>query len=288
MHLVLIRAAVIAALSFSSLQVLAQNKNAKSETYKDIIEKAYNLSLQKDRQQALNILANAIQKESRTPAVAELKKTVQDIGHVFFSDKAQSLYETAVSMRRTDLQQSQTKMNEALRIEPDNFEILNEAARLMIAKNDCASAAELVQKQLRIINFDEELNLTMAQALACQSKWPEYLLLFDAYGPKKSSLAKYWWPLETERYLAAKNTTKALESLVSLKKLDPKYPEVFYWQWRIDQGLQKKNKEDALKYVMTCKNISANQYRQYMMDPALCRRTIEVDGELKGMNGSAE
>lgn len=287
MHLILIRAAVIAALSFSA-PALAQNKATKSETYKDIIEKAYNLSLQKDRQQALNILANAIQKESRTPAVAELKKTVHDIGHVFFSDKAQSLYETAVSMRRTDLQQSQIKINEALRIEPDHFEILNEAARMMIAKNDCASAAELVQKQLRIINFDEELNLTMAQALACQAKWPEYLLLFDAYGPKKSSLAKYWWPLEIERYLAAKNSSKAQESLASLKKLDPKYPEYFYWQWRIDQGLQKKNKEDALKYVMTCKNISANQYRQYMMDPALCRRTTEVDGELKGMNGSAE
>lgn len=288
MHLVLIRAAVIAALSFSSSLVLAQNKAAKSETYKDIIEKAYNLSLQKDRQQALNILANAIQKESRTPAVQELKKTVQDIAHIFFSDKAQSLYETAVSLRRTDLQQAQTKMNEALRIEPDNFEILNEAARLLIAKNDCNAAADLVQKQLRIISFDEELNLTLAQALACQSKWSDYLIIFESYGPKKSSLAKFWWPLELERYLSAKNITKAQESLASLKKADAKYPEAFYWQWRIDQGLQKKNKEDALKYVMSCKNISANQYRQYMMDPALCRRTTEVDGELKGMNGSAE
>lgn len=288
MHLVLIRAAVIAALSFSSSLVLAQNKAAKSETYKDIIEKAYNLSLQKDRQQALNILANAIQKESRTPAVQELKKTVQDIAHIFFSDKAQSLYETAVSLRRTDLQQAHTKMNEALRIEPDNFEILNEAARLLIAKNDCNAAADLVQKQLRIISFDEELNLTLAQALACQSKWSDYLIIFESYGPKKSSLAKFWWPLELERYLSAKNITKAQESLASLKKADAKYPEAFYWQWRIDQGLQKKNKEDALKYVMSCKNISANQYRQYMMDPALCRRTTEVDGELKGMNGSAE
>ena len=288
MHLVLIRAAVIAALSFSSSLVLAQNKAAKSETYKDIIEKAYNLSLQKDRQQALNILANAIQKESRTPAVQELKKTVQDIAHIFFSDKAQSLYETAVSLRRNDLQQAHTKMNEALRIEPDNFEILNEAARLLIAKNDCNAAADLVQKQLRIISFDEELNLTLAQALACQSKWSDYLIIFESYGPKKSSLAKFWWPLELERYLSAKNITKAQESLASLKKADAKYPEAFYWQWRIDQGLQKKNKEDALKYVMSCKNISANQYRQYMMDPALCRRTTEVDGELKGMNGSAE
>lgn len=288
MHLVLIRAAVIAALSFSGSQVLAQNKGVKSETYKDIIEKAHNLSLQKDRQQALNILANAIQKESRTPAAQELKKTVQDISHVFFSDKAQSLYETAVSLRRTDLQQSQVKMNEALRIEPDNFEILNEAARLLIARNDCNAAADLVQKQLRIISFDEELNLTYAQALACQSKWADYLTVFESYGPKKSSLAKFWWPLELERYLSAKNYSKAQESLASLKKADSKYPEIFYWQWRIDQGLQKKNKEDALKYVMSCKNISANQYRQYMIDPALCRRTTEVDGELKGMNGSAE
>ncbi|MFS4458966.1 tetratricopeptide repeat protein [Bdellovibrio sp. HCB2-146] len=282
------RAAVVAALSFSSPLLLAQSKPAKSETYKDIIEKAYNLSLQKDRQQALNILANAIKKESRTPAVSELKKAVNDIGHVFFSDKAQQLYETSVSMRKSDPTQALAKMNEALRIEPDNFDILNETARLMIAKGDCAGAAELVQKELKVINFDEELNLTLAQAYACQSKWTEYQMLFEIHGPKKSSLAKYWYPLEIERFLSLKNTVKAQESLASLRKLDPKYPEAPYWQWRIDQALQKKNRDEALKYVMSCKNISANQYRQYMMDPALCRRVTEFDGELKGMNGSAE
>lgn len=288
MLIVLLRAAVVAALSFSSASLLAQPKTAKSETYKDIIEKAYNLSLQKDRQQALNILANAIKKESRTPAVGELKKAVSDIAHVFFSDKAQQLYETSVSMRKTDPAQALVKMNEALRIEPDNFEIMNEAARLMIAKGDCAAAADLVLKELKIISFDEELNLTLAQAYACQNKWTDYQIIFEAYGPKKSSLAKYWFPLEIERFLSLKNTAKAQESLGSLRKLDPKYPEIPYWQWRIDQALQKKNRDEALKYVMSCKNISANQYRQYMIDPALCRRVTEFDGELKGLNGSAE
>ncbi|HWU44304.1 MAG TPA: hypothetical protein VN132_12725, partial [Bdellovibrio sp.] len=108
------RAATLAALLFS--RPLFAQPNAKAETYKDIIEKAYNLSLQKDRQQALNILLSALQKETRPQNIAELRKVLSDVSHVFFSDKAQQLYETGISFRKTDLNQAQTKLTEALRI----------------------------------------------------------------------------------------------------------------------------------------------------------------------------
>ena len=78
-----LRAALVAALCFSSTTSLAQNKASKSETHKDIIAKAYNLSLQKDRQQALLILNAAIKKETRPQAVAELKKQLQNLHRSF-------------------------------------------------------------------------------------------------------------------------------------------------------------------------------------------------------------
>ena len=288
MRSVILRAALGVALFIPAPASFAQTKTPKSETYKDIIEKAYNLSLQRDRQQALNILSSAIQRESRPQASAELKKAVSDVAHVFFSDKAQQLFETGVSLRRTDLNQALDKVTEASRIEPDNFLIVNELARLMVAKGDCKSAQETVQKPLLLVGFDEELKLSLAQALACQGKWLEYQKLIDPVAVKKSPLQKFWWALEAERFIAAKNLTKAQEALNNLKKADEKYPEYHYWSWRLGTLTKKANLEEAQKYVMSCKNISANQYRQYMIDPMLCRHLTEVESELKGSNGASE
>nr|BFD57932.1 hypothetical protein CKG001_00390 [Bdellovibrio sp. CKG001] len=288
MKLKFLRAAVLAALTLSSPFVFAQAKAPKSETYKDIIEKAYNLSLQRDRQQALNILSSAIQRETRPQAVSELKKTVNEVSNIFFSDKAQQLFETGVSLRKSEINQALDKVAEAARIEPDNFPIVNELSRLMIAKGDCKGGLETVRKQLLVVPFDEELKLTQAQALACQSKWVEYQKVIDSVAVKKSSQQKFWYALEVQKYLELNSPVKAQESLALLKKADDKYPESFYWIWKVSQMQKSPNTEEAQKYVMTCKNISANQYRQYMIDPMLCRRITEVEGDLKGIHGTSE
>lgn len=288
MTLSLLRAALVAALSISSVLGFAQGKNSKSETYKDIIQKAYNLSLQRDRVQALNILSSALQRETRAPAQAEIKKTMQDISTVFFSDKAQAIFEISVSLRKTDINQAQDKINEASRIEPDNFTILNEQARLHIAKGDCRAAQENIRKFLLLVPFDEELKLSMAQAWTCQGKWIEYQKIADTVAIKKSSFAKYWYALEVEKNIDLRNYAKALENLNNIKKIDEKYPELAYWTWKWGQAQKKAKSEDAQKYVMACKNISANHYRQYMIDPMLCRRVSDVESELKGINGTSE
>lgn len=114
----------MAALFLSATWVQAQTKDKKSETSQDIIEKAQNLILQRDRAQAINILANAIKRESgRSQSVVELKKTLNEIAALFFSDKAQQLYEVGITLKRTDLNQALQKITEALRMEPDNSKI---------------------------------------------------------------------------------------------------------------------------------------------------------------------
>ncbi|WP_413583064.1 hypothetical protein [Bdellovibrio sp. HCB288] len=279
-----LKAALGAAFLFSS-PAFSQSK---AETYKDIIEKAYNLSLQKDRQQALNILTAAIARETRPAAQTELKKAALDVAHVFFSDKAQQLYETSISLKKTDLNQALAKLNEAQRIEPDNQTVLTELARLHVAKNDCSNAMEVLAKPLKVISFDDELRLANAQSQACSGQWIDFAKNPEALDPKKSPYQKFWMILSVEHQLKLKNAAKANELAQNLVKLDPKYPEAHYWTWKTSQVLKKSNVEEAQKYVMACKNISASQYRQYMIDPMLCRRTTEVEGEIKGMNGTTE
>ncbi|WP_413576442.1 hypothetical protein ACLVWU_00200 [Bdellovibrio sp. HCB290] len=277
-----------AALGAAFLLPLPTFSQSKSETYKDIIEKAYNLSLQKDRQQALNILTAAIARETRPAAQTELKKAALDVAHIFFSDKAQQLYETSISLKKTELNQALGKLNEAQRIEPDNLTILTELARLHIAKNDCSNAFDLLVKPMKMIPFDDELRLANAQSQVCLGQWLEYAKNPESLDSRKSPYQKFWMVLGIEQQLKLKNLSKASELAQNLVKLDVKYPESHYWVWKVSQVLKKSNVDEAQKYVMACKNSSASQYRQYMIDPMLCRRTTEVEGEIKGMNGTVE
>jgi Putative Zn-dependent protease, contains TPR repeats len=283
-----LRAALVAALCFSSTTSLAQNKAGKSETHKDIIAKAYNLSLQKDRQQALLILNSAIKKETRPQAVTELKKTASELAQIFLSDKAQQLFEMGISLRKTDPNQALAKLNEASRAEADNSAVVNELARLLIGKNDCSGAKEALSKLTLLLPYDEELKLTNAQALLCQGTSFELNQAVSGVDMKKSPLALFWYSVDIEKAVKEANFVKAQESQTALQKLDPKYPESLYWNWKIAFLQKRKNLESAQKYVMSCKNISASQYRQYMIDPMLCRHLSEVESEIKGLNGTSE
>lgn len=284
------RAALFGAALFffqGSISVSAENKSKKAETSKDIIEKAYNLSLQKDRSQSINILVNAIKQENaRNGNTVELKKALQQVSYLFYSDRAQQAYELALSLRRTDPGQALQKMNEALRIESDNLTLFNEMQRMVLIKGDCSAALESLSKERLQDPFDEHLILLQAQAHACLNQWEEYKKVRDLFDTKKSSLAKFWQPLEIELAFYEKNTTKAKELIAALQKLDEKYPDLHYWQWRIASNGERPPL--AQRYIKECKNMSATLYRQYMTDVNLCRRVAEVEAAAKNSNGTNE
>lgn len=258
-------------------------KESKSETYKDIIEKAQNLSLQKDRQQAVNILLAALKKETKPSAVLDIKRSILDMSHMFLSDKAQQLYESAISLKKNDLNQGLDKIGEAHKLEPDNLKIVLEQSRMLMRKDDCRSGVENLYKFLRLEEIDEDLALAHAQGLACLSKWTEVVRLSELH--KKKHLEVYWGVLDVERLIFEKSFIRAQELLNHVGKLDPAYPELSYWEFRLRQ-LQKLNVLDAgVKYLANCKNISAVQYRKYMIDPMLCSRVQFVESEMKNANG---
>jgi predicted Zn-dependent protease len=276
------RAAVLAALFIfggpASGQAQTKAKIKKSETYQDIIEKSQNLILQKDRQQAVNILINAIRREGpKSAGAAELKKTLNEATTLFLSDKAQQIYEVGVTLKRTDIGQAQQKMAEGLKLEPDNLLFWIEQARVQIAKGDCSGADDTATKARAQNPYYEELNLVQAQASLCLNKILDYQKIVEAQDIKKSSFAKFWSLMEAEHLWKEKSFLKSQELAAQVKKMDAGYPEVEYWLWKNDQSLKKKNPVEAEKYVMACKNISAHLFRQYMIDPMLCRRVAETE-----------
>lgn len=259
----------------------------KTESYKDIIEKAQNLSLQKDRQQATVILVQALKRETPTSkAYSELKKALNDNVGVFYSEKTQQLYELAISIRKIDLIQAQAKITEALRLEPDNQTVLLENVRIVLAKGDCTTATELLQK-MRLFNpFEEAILLAQAQAAICSNDIAKYFAVRSQVEQKKWQYARDWQGLDLERLIREKNLSKAKEAFQQLQKMDPLNPELAYWEWKIDIDGGRKNDLAAEKYLNTCKNIAAGQYRKYLSDALLCRRTKEIESFLKKANGS--
>jgi tetratricopeptide (TPR) repeat protein len=264
-------------------QAKIETKSKKSETSKDIIEKAYNLSLQKDRSQAISILVGAAKQEgTRNGNTQDLLKALQQVSYLFYSDRAQQNFELALSLRRTDLPQAQQKIAEALRVEPDNLSVFNEMLRMLLIKGDCSGALDGVAKQRLENPFDENLFLIQAEAQACLGKWDAYAKTRDAFDAKKSSAGKAWAELEVEYQLFSKNLSKAKESVSQLQKMDSKYPELFYWQWRVFSGSERA--AAAEKYLKECKNMTANLYRQYMTNVNLCRKVVEVETASKNTN----
>ena len=249
------------------------------ETYPETIQKARNLILQKNRPQALDVLVAALKNEkSNSIGFRELKKNIQEISRIFFTEKAQQVYEFSLSLKRADLAQALTKINEALRLEPENFTLLLEAARQNLIKSDCKTALELAQKTQIINPWDNELNLILAQAKMCQNDLPGYASIKEG---AVISGSIPWLSLEIERYLLEKNFTKATDALAQLKKIDKNYPEQYYWAWKIDIDQKINNLDSAQEYKSNCQNLTVTFYRRFLLDPRLCGRMVEVENFIK-------
>jgi tetratricopeptide (TPR) repeat protein len=265
---------------FAFNTVAFAQKKKSGETYKDIISKAHNLVLQKDRQQAQNILLAALKNEkANTKAHKELKNTLSEISNVFLSDKSQQMYELSLSLKRTDLNQAQQRLGEALRMEPDNVTLLLESARQSLMKNECSNAEEMANKAQKLIPGDDELMLVQAQIRLCENDLVGYQKIKDAATTTNFPLE--WTALDVDRSVREKNFLKAKEALTQFKKISKQHPESNYWSWKLDNEQKVPNADAAQKYVMSCRNLSVQVARQYRLDPWLCGHVAEAENYLK-------
>jgi hypothetical protein len=281
-HQTMKRATLIVALFFA-----LGAKNVSVETYQDIIDKAYNLSLQKDRTQAVSVLLGALKKESKkSTAQKELGAALEQVSKVFYSDKAQQLYELALSLKATDPSVALSKLQEAARLEPDNTSIEVAVARLAIATNDCATASARILKQKDLLSSIEELRLVAAQVALCQGKFPDYLAQKGSVDMKNSSLSSFWQTAELEYLYRTSAFSKVQEIAAALQNQDPSFPEALYWEWKAGVELKAKADKAGQKYLSQCKTMNSRQVRVYLPEPMLCRRTAEVETFLKKNNNS--
>lgn len=258
-----------------------------TETYQDIIDKAFTLSLQRDRAHAIQVLTQSLKKESsKGPPPQELLVALEEVASSFYSDKTQQYFEQALSFRRSEPARSLQKLGEALKFEPDNLQILTEQVRLQIMTGDCGSAATNAEKLFSDFQPLEISRLALAQASLCAGKLDRVRKAKESIDSKKSSFQVYWNMVEAELAHRAGQNAAAKEFLSEALKYDPGFPETQFWFWKFEGEMVKVSERAAQKYLSLCKSLSPRAARKYLNEPLLCRRTAEVETFLKKNNSA--
>lgn len=265
----------IAAFFFSKSDKLFAQLS-KTETYKDIIQKAHNLTLQNDRTQALNILFTAIERENKRKNIqTELIKNFKSISEKFLFDEAQQNYELSLSTFRIDPSLAINQMKEALKIEPNNLNIVLGLARYRVAISQCKQAYKEIGFYLKFQKYLDELQLLMRQIKNCDPDVIEEAIA-KSITNKNNELYKYMKVIEIEE--TKQQSKNNLMFLINeLKKLDTNYPELNYFEWLVSDPTDFNFNEYGKKYLANCKNMSSTKWRQYMIDPNICKRVKEIE-----------
>ncbi len=270
------------------------------ETYQDLILKAQNLTLQRDRLQASQILLRGIQRETRgSQAHKELVKALGELSSVFYSEKAQSAFSVGEAAAEARPREAIEHFQEALRLEDGNVSILKAIARAHLALAECEKADTQVKAAEAIDPHSPEVKLLSLQTLACSRNYESILarLSIDetASQDETDALVKSLRQgLHVQALLRApkpKNDLKKAKSVMTTWEASaPDYPEVHFWKWEISKLSGAPDRMAAVKYSQACQNLTPRKRKSYSLDVNLCKGKEAVDSYLKdsGLNQSPD
>lgn len=260
----------------------AQVEGGHMETYKDLIAKAQNLTLQRDRLQTSQILVRAIEQESNHASEREeLIRALDELSTIFYTEKSQMLYATAESLFETKPKDAIDKLVESLRNEEGNLSILVSLARGLIMSQECNRAETYIQQAEKLNPYYGQVKLLRLQVLDCQNKMEELSTSLKISDPFLETFAE---PLRTLRMkdLWRQEDIKQMKNVVGSWELSsPDYPEVYFWKWRLSQKQKVNDRASALKYSQLCQTLTPRKRKKYALDVDLCRGKDQIDAYLK-------
>lgn len=256
--------------------------SAKLETYKDLILKAQNLTLQRDRLQASQILLRGLAREKRgSVAYRELLKALDELTGLFYTEKAQMLHSAAEAMMDSKPREAADVFQEALRIEDGNLTILKSMARAYLLSLDCDKADTAIKAAEGLHSQSAEVKLLRLQTLDCQKKFDLLSSQLASKDPDLEPLEKWLRSLELKELIRKGDLKKAKTTLVAWEAQDPDFPEVYFWKWEISRQTGATDRSSAVKYSQLCQNLTPRRRRTYLLDVNLCRGKSLVDQYLK-------
>lgn len=256
------------------------------ENYKDLIQKAQNLTLQQDRLQASQVLIRGIRREARSGfAYRELVRTLGELSTVFYSGKTQDLFATGESLAEAKPREAVEHYLEALKLEDRNVSILKALARLQLRLEECDKAEVRVKAAEEVDPFSSEIRLLRLQVMACQKNFDQLAVRLANKDSSKETdfeiaekLARGLLVLDL---FHRKDFKKAKAVIAAWEIQAPDFPEVFYWKWRLAQESEGSDRVSAAKYIQLCQNLTPRKRKIFSLDVELCKKTDVVSAFLR-------
>lgn len=280
-------------LQFSVCGVFAANAVAKDrskgaqpklENYKDLIEKARNLALQRDRLQASQVLVRGLKQESKTsPAYKEMAKSLDELSGIFYTEKGQMLFSLAESIVDSKPREALESYQAALRVEDGNVSILKALARAHLSLGECDSAATNVTQAEKFHPVSAEVRLILIQVAECSGQFSRVAELLAATEIDLSPIDKFLRSHQIRDSIRKKDLKKARTIVSSWEVAQPEYPEVYFWKWKLSSvaGAPGGDRSAAQKYTQLCRNLSPRAKKTYSLDLELCKQREAVEEFLK-------
>lgn len=135
---------------------------------KDVLEKAQNLILQKDRLKAVSLITSVIKNNNLTKQ-QELKaiNALNVYGRMFLEEETQLTFEHGLSLINTDLDKAHQKIQEAKQKEPLNIEVGLSYTKILLLKKQCSEAVSNLEVYLKSYEWDKSLLNWQEKAILC-------------------------------------------------------------------------------------------------------------------------
>lgn len=247
----------------------------------DPIEQAQSLALKKNRDEACAVLRHHLEE---SPAGSKSRgKTADALNHIakmFFTDKGQKTFEAAQAAMWDSPDVSLTQFKEALALEDQNIQIMNNIARIQILKQDCDGAAQSLAVARKLNPWAGDSAVLELRALSCKQN-------FEVLKEKAKTLPPLdKWEESFVQYLLAgeavqqKFYKKAFDVLFKLTEENPQFPEPYLLLSQVAGELGKDPEPFLLKYVSLCKATTAREKKKFSLEPRLCAGQKDAEDEL--------
>jgi tetratricopeptide (TPR) repeat protein len=294
---------------FGSLSVLSktsetatplEKNRARMETHQDLIQKAQNLTLQRDRLQTSQILQRAIPRKPKNgSAYKELVRSLDELTTVFYTDQAHAAYVAGESLITTRPREAIDPLMEALKLEDNNVLVLRTLARAHLILGECGKAENHLKLAENLNAYSAEIKLLRLQVLDCSNQQNLFMERLSGSGgvtldanqllsKELGSFEQFARGLLFNELVRKKDFKKARALIAQTENQFPEYPEVYLWKWKLSLLAKAPNREAALRYSQACQNLSPRKKKSYFYDVKLCQSKENVEQALKEIDQQTE
>jgi predicted Zn-dependent protease len=252
-----------------------------ADSVSSTIAEAEALALKKKRTAAVQVLNSAFDSSSILPhGRARLNESLVNISKVFFTDKGQKLYESALSEVFENPEVALTQLRAALPLEDNNLLILDTIAQIEIARQDCDVALRTLHSARTIFPYSATSAILELRALVCQKNFTTFRDKLKVLPPLLKGQESFVQYLEAQDLMQQKMWKRATDILLKVSEEEPRFPDVYYLLARAGHELDRDVDAWAQKYISLCKSLTPRERKRFAFEPRLCANAKEVEDDL--------